>query len=1290
MSGRGGRGGRGGGGGDFGGGRGGGRMTAGQRPVTEGTRIHIDVQLERFKASDETEIVFPPDMSNHDRAVVHACCKKLGLKSKSHGKGEARRVHVTKPKEYKPQDHEDLHDLKLHPGSLEALSSHFQTFPQTSRELEIAAAGSLEDAWDEVDGVDGSDARGMNGQGGPHTTTTTGRKGKRPRGPPPLLMRPFANVAPHEASRRAEAFRARVACDASLAAIQRQREALPVRAFRDSLLEATRTNQVVLVAGATGCGKTTQVPQYLIDDAWSNGRGAAIMCTQPRRISAITVSERVAAERGEVIGVGAVGYQIRLESKASSECSLLFCTNGVLLRRLTSPGADAMLAATSHIVVDEIHERDLFADFLAVVLRSALQRHPHLRLVLMSATVREDLFSEYFNKCPVIRVPGRTHPVADYHLEDILANVGYGGAGAGAATRRAPTADPDSPEGSAVQAATMRAFLEGTDESFDELMSTITNGRLNGGFADEQALAGVAHAGTGATPLMAAAGKGRHVEVSRLLGCGADPCATSRDGGTAADWARRFGHEDIALTLDAAREELARIASTEHSAVSLSAYQLAADPDEVDLDLTAALLHWIVATRAEEVKRESGGVGPDGAVLVFLPGWHEISQLRDMLEADPRFGKDVLVLPLHSMVPPAEQKRVFKRPPAGVKKIVLATNIAETAVTIDDVVFVVDSGRLKEKSYDPHTGVSTLQAAWISRASAQQRRGRAGRVRPGECYRLYSSARMASFADFQLPEMQRSPLEELCLQVRMLAEASSLGGDRGGAAAAVGTGEGSTAAFLALAPEPPVPRAIEHAVTLLQNIGALKEDESLTRLGRHLGEMPVHPRVGKMLLYATLLGVLDPVLTVACAAAYRSPFVVSTDGGREAGKAARRAFSDEAGGGSDHLAVSRAYVGWELSRSEGGNGGERRFTQRHCLSGATLNMLKGMRQQLITALTNRGLIASIHQASKNADAGALVRAVLAVGMYPLIGRLLVPQQGGAFGQQSAGGGQKATLATLRGEKVKIHPHSVNCKAHAFANDERDGPTLVCYDDITRGESQMYVRECTTVAAPALVLVTGNLAVEPLPPCSMPDHDESDPVAVREAEETRRDAQAAQDASQCAVLVCDDWLRFRVPLTVLSQIACLRIRLAKAFAAKTQRPHEALAPDLADALGAVATVLAHDGGAAAAGDRAGAALGAGGYGAAYGGGFASRNGGANNMRDGDWQCPRGCGVVFASKPACFRCGLPKGAAAPGGRGGGRGRGGGARGGGRGRGVPTARSRGWSSGGGGGAARDDRYR
>ena len=275
--------------------------------------------------------------------------------------------------------------------------------------------------------------------------------------------------------------------------------------------------------------------------------------------------------------------------------------------------------------------------------------------------------------------------------------------------------------------------------------------------------------------------------------------------------------------------------------------------------------------------------------------------------------------------------------------------------------------------------------------------------------------------------------------------------------------------------------------------------------------------------------------------------------------------------------------------------------------------------------------------------------------------------------------------------MKIHPHSVNCKLHANGANAtaRDGPTLVCYDDVTRGESQMYVRECTTVAAPALVLVTGNLAVEPLPPCEMPDHDESDPAAVREAAQMQRDAQARQDASQRAVLVCDDWLRFRVPLAVLSQIACLRIRLAKAFAAKTQRPHDALAPDLADALAAVATVLAHDGGAAAAGDRGGGALGAGGYGRAFGGGGgAARDGGGG--RDGDWQRPRGCGVVFASKPACFGCGLRgRGRAGRPGEAGDEGAGGGEAG--RGRGVPGPRPPGQRGGGGGGGApRDDRYR
>ena len=251
-----------------------------------------------------------------------------------------------------------------------------------------------------------------------------------------------------------------------------------------------------------------------------------------------------------------------------------------VVAQLTSPGADKMLESLSHIVIDELHERDLFADFLTIVLRGVLDQHRHLRLVLMSATVREDLFSDYFGGCPVIRVPIH-HPVADYHLEDILSLVGYGGGGGGGGVHdfvHAATADPDLPEGQAVQAAVMRAFR---GNRRIRALDTVRGVGAAGGF-DERALVGVAHAQTGATALMAAAGKGRHVEVSQLIGMGADPTQRSRDGSSSADWARRFGHEDIAQTLDAAEDEIRRLSAMENAA-QMSQYQIQADPDEVDL-----------------------------------------------------------------------------------------------------------------------------------------------------------------------------------------------------------------------------------------------------------------------------------------------------------------------------------------------------------------------------------------------------------------------------------------------------------------------------------------------------------------------------------------------------------------------------------------------------------------------------------------------------------------------------------------------------------------------------------
>ena len=167
-----------------------------------------------------------------------------------------------------------------------------------------------------------------------------------------------------------------------------------------------------------------KVPQFLLEEAGAAGLPARIIVTQPRRISAITVSERVAAERGEAVGKGTVGYQIRLETRGNASTPVMFCTNGVLLRKLTSDRGGC-LAGVTHILVDEVHERDKFADFLLIVIRDILPSHPHLRVVLMSATLNESVFSEYFGGCPVVRVPGFTYPVERFFLEDALKRTGW-------------------------------------------------------------------------------------------------------------------------------------------------------------------------------------------------------------------------------------------------------------------------------------------------------------------------------------------------------------------------------------------------------------------------------------------------------------------------------------------------------------------------------------------------------------------------------------------------------------------------------------------------------------------------------------------------------------------------------------------------------------------------------------------------------------------------------------------------------------------------------------------------
>jgi ATP-dependent RNA helicase DHX36 len=274
------------------------------------------------------------------------------------------------------------------------------------------------------------------------------------------------------------------------------------------------------------------------------------------------------------------------------------------------------------------------------------------------------------------------------------------------------------------------------------------------------------------------------------------------------------------------------------------------DPDKIDLGLLVGVLEHIC------LQREAG------AILVFLTGWDDISKLLDEAKRSRVLSDScaVRLLPLHGSMPTVNQREIFDRPPPGMRKIVVATNIAETSITIDDIAFVVDTGKAKEKTYDPVNKLACLLPAWISRASARQRRGRAGRVQAGVCYHLYPSGAHAQMEEYQLPEILRTPLEELCLQIKLLRL-------------------GMIAPFMEKAMDAPKPLAVHNAIQLLVQIGALSNnsEETLTSLGQHLAALPVDPRVGKMLIYASVMQCLPAALTIAAGMAYKDPWVMPLD-----------------------------------------------------------------------------------------------------------------------------------------------------------------------------------------------------------------------------------------------------------------------------------------------------------------------------------------------------------------------------------------------------------------------------
>ncbi len=209
-------------------------------------------------------------------------------------------------------------------------------------------------------------------------------------------------------------------------------------------------------------------------------------------------------------------------------------------------------------------------------------------------------------------------------------------------------------------------------------------------------------------------------------------------------------------------------------------------------------------------------------------------------------------------MPTTNQRAIFQRPPLGQRKIVIATNIAETSITIDDIVYVVDCGKIKMSNFDVEANIATLKPEWCSLANSRQRRGRAGRVQPGVCYHLYCKGREMTFADYMLPEMLRKRLEEVILQIKVLRL-------------------GKVEPFFAKVMDPPDPKAVRLSLELLRQINALDDtdgSEILTPLGFHLAQLPMDPQTGKMILLGAIFSCLDPVLSVAASLSFKDAFVI--------------------------------------------------------------------------------------------------------------------------------------------------------------------------------------------------------------------------------------------------------------------------------------------------------------------------------------------------------------------------------------------------------------------------------
>ncbi|KAF7306353.1 hypothetical protein MIND_00426500 [Mycena indigotica] len=524
--------------------------------------------------------------------------------------------------------------------------------------------------------------------------------------------------------------------------LKEQREYLPAFASREELLKCIRENQVVVVIGETGSGKTTQLSQFLYEDGYC--QYGLVGCTQPRRVAAMSVAKRVSEEMECKLGT-TVGYAIRFEDCTTAETKIKYMTDGVLLRESLNEGD---LDRYSVIILDEAHERSLNTDVLMGLLRKILSRRRDLKLIVTSATMNAEKFSDFYGKAPCFTIPGRTFPVELFHSKS--------------------------------------------------------------------------------------------------------PC------------------EDY---VDSAVKQVLQI--------HLS--------------------------------------NPPGDILVFMTGQEDIEitcqvvneRLSQMKEPIP-----LAVLPIYSQMPADLQAKIFDPTPDGRRKVIVATNIAETSLTVDGILYVVDAGYSKLKVYNPKVGMDALQITPISQANANQRKGRAGRTGPGYCYRLYTEmAFMHELFESTIPEIQRTNLANTVLLLKGLGVKNLLEFD-----------------FM----DPPPQSNILNSMYQLWVLGALDNVGDLTPVGRKMNDFPMDPSMAKMLIASVEYQCSAEMLTIVSMLSVPSVFYRPKERMEEA-DAAREKFNVPE---SDHLTLLNVFNQWKS------HGYRDEWSMRHFLHPKLLRKAREVRTQL--------------------------------------------------------------------------------------------------------------------------------------------------------------------------------------------------------------------------------------------------------------------------------------------------------------------------------------------------------